>query len=170
MLHAETGAHYTLVPWHGYIGSWRAELAHGDGLREKEDAPYRRLRTVLRNPLAIRAFGWLHPDWASALALSSSKTSRHLHARDGGLALLTAGTARLSELNGPDLVVHGHTHVPRLERAARGVYANAGAWYIDQQYLRLDADRIARMQWNKSSEGQVLDTFNRLAEEASSKS
>ena len=166
VLHAETGAHYTLVPWHGHIGAWRSELAHGDGLREKEDAPYRRLRTVLRNPLAIRAFGWLHPNWASALAMSSSKTSRHLRARDAGLALLAVGTARLRASNGPDLVVHGHTHVPHLERAGSGVYANAGAWYIDQQYLRLDDDHIARLQWTASSEGRVLDTIERHAEKA----
>jgi UDP-2,3-diacylglucosamine hydrolase len=46
----ETGATYTLEPWRGRIGSWDTLLAHGDGLRVKEDAPYRRLRTVLRHP------------------------------------------------------------------------------------------------------------------------
>ena len=64
-LMAETGAQYTLRPWTGPIGPWRAELVHGDGLREVEDAPYRRLRRVLRHPLAIRAFGLLHPNVAS---------------------------------------------------------------------------------------------------------
>ena len=161
-LRAETGAHYTLAPWRGSIGAWRAELTHGDGLREKEDAPYRRLRKVLRNPLAIRAFGWLHPNWASMLAMSSSRQSRHMHARDGGLALLKVGTARLSEPNGPDLVIHGHTHVPRLERAGYGVYANAGAWYIDQQYFRVDDDRIARMSWDNSGEGHAVAEIARV--------
>lgn len=169
VLHSETGAHYTLNPWHGSIGHWRAEIVHGDGLREKEDAPYRRLRTVLRNPLAIRAFGWLHPDWASALAMKSSKQSRHERARDGGVALLKVATTRLSEPNGPDLIMHGHTHVPRSERAGYGVYANAGAWYIDQQYLRIDEDTITRLAWNSSGESDVLDTVNRVAEEPSTK-
>lgn len=166
-LQQETGAAYTLFPWRGSIGSWRAELTHGDGLREKEDAPYRRLRAVLRNPLAIRAFGWLHPDWASALAMSSSKKSRHMHARDGGAALLKVGIARLSEPNGPDLVVHGHTHVPKTEGAGYGVYANAGAWYLDQQYLRVEDDRISRWSWRDSGEGHLLDTVSRAAEEVS---
>lgn len=164
VLQEETGAFYTLLPWHGSVGSWRTELTHGDGLREKEDAPYRRLRTVLRHPLAIRAFGWLHPDWASALALSSSKKSRHMHARDGGAALLKVGTSRLTQPNGPDLIVHGHTHVPRLERAGNGVYANAGAWYVDQQFLRVNDDCISRLSWNPSGESEVLDTINRIAE------
>ena len=90
-----------------------------------------------------------------------------MHARDGGLALLHVGTASLSAPNGPDLVVHGHTHVPRLERAGYGVYANAGAWYIDQQYLRVDDNRISRLSWDVSGESDVLDTINRVAEEAS---
>lgn len=167
-LEQETGARYTLATWHGAIGPWRTELVHGDGLREIEDAPYRRLRTVLRNSLAIRAFGWLHPDWASALAMSSSKTSRHMRARDGGQALLEVATRRLGEPTAPDLIVHGHTHVPRLERAGSGVYANAGAWYVDQQYLRIDDDRIARLAWSESGEGEVLDLLDRVAQKTSS--
>jgi UDP-2,3-diacylglucosamine hydrolase len=166
VLHAETGAHYTLNPWHGNIGAWRSELTHGDGLREKEDAPYRRLRAVLRNSLSIRAFGWLHPDWASALAMSSSKRSRHMRALDEGKALLKVAATRLSEPNGPDLIVHGHTHVPRLERAGYGVYANAGAWYIDQQFLRVEEDHITRLAFTDSGESNVLHRVNRVAEEA----
>lgn len=168
ILEQETGARYTLNPWHGTIGPWRSEIAHGDGLREVEDRPYRRLRGVLRNPLAIRAFSWLHPDWASSLAMASSKKSRHARARDGGLALLQVATRRLAETNAPDLIMHGHTHVPRLERAASGIYANAGAWYIDQQYLRIDDDRISRMLWKESGESETLDTLNRVAEESAS--
>jgi UDP-2,3-diacylglucosamine hydrolase len=157
-LEQETGARYTLVPWHGSIGPWRVELAHGDGLREREDAPYRRL--------AIRAFGWIPPDWATALATSSSKTSRHMRARDDGLALLHVATKRLSEPNGPDLVMHGHTHVPRLERAGYGIYANAGAWYVDRQFIRVDDTTIARCNWTESGESHVLDSINRVPEEA----
>ncbi|MBC8086135.1 MAG: UDP-2,3-diacylglucosamine diphosphatase [Phycisphaerae bacterium] len=164
-LERETGARYTLNPWHGSIGSWRAELAHGDGLRDIEDASYRRLRTVLRNPLAIRAFGWLHPDWSSALAMSSSKKSRHMRALDGGNALLQVATKRLSEPNGPDLIVHGHTHVPRLERAGYGTYGNAGAWYIDQQYLRIDEEHISRLSWKETGDSEVLGTVNRVNKE-----
>jgi len=159
VLEQVTGARYTLQPWHGTIGPWRAELAHGDGLRDIEDAPYRRLRVVLRHPLAIRTFGWLHPDWASAVAMSSSKKSRHMRALDGGQALLQVATKRLMEADGPDVIVHGHTHVPRLEGAGNGIYANAGAWYIDQQYLRIDDDQIARLAWNELGESQVLETI-----------
>ena len=171
-LERDTGVVYTLAEWTGDIGPWRTALAHGDGLREREDAPYRRLRTVLRHPLAIRAFGWLHPDFASRVALASSDTSRHRRAGDEGRGLLAVATRALGARDGPQLVIHGHSHVPRLERVGRGWYANAGAWYLDQQYLRIDETRITRHQWTSaaatpSAEGDVLDGGDRVVQEAS---
>lgn len=166
-LEKETGARYTLNPWQGSIGNWRAELLHGDGLREKEDAPYRRLRSVLRNPLAIRVFGLLHPTIATRLASSSSKSSRHMRAVDEGKALLQVATKRLSEPNGPDLIMHGHTHQAKLERAGYGVYANAGAWYVDQQFVRIEADSISSVTWSNSGESHVLHTIDRVSKKAS---
>ncbi|MDQ6611152.1 MAG: UDP-2,3-diacylglucosamine diphosphatase [Gemmatimonadota bacterium] len=168
-LEAETGARYTLDPWHGAIGKWRAELSHGDGLREKADAPYRRLRSLLRNRIAIRAFGMLHPTLATQLASSSSKGSRHSRAVDEGRELLQEATKRLSAPNGPDLIMHGHTHQPRLERAGYGVYANAGAWYVDQQYVRIDDASISSIAYSNSGESHVLHTINRVAEESPAK-
>lgn len=165
-LMAETGVEYTLEPWRGAIGPWQALLAHGDGLREVEDAPYRRLRTVLRHPLAIAAYSYLHPTLATRLAMASSKTSRKGRARDGGAGLLAVGTRALSEPNGPSLVLHGHSHVPMIVRAGRGVYGNAGAWYLDQQYLRITDDAITRVAYVESGEDDVLDRLERSVEEA----
>jgi UDP-2,3-diacylglucosamine hydrolase len=162
----DTGAVYTLEEWNGQIGPWRASLAHGDGLRAVEDAPYRRLRRVLRNALAIRAFGWLHPDFASRVALASSDTSRHRRAGDEGRGLQAIGAARIEASGGPQLVIHGHSHVPTLQQVGAGWYANAGAWYLDQQFLRIDDESIARCRWTGSAEGDVLDTGNRALEKA----
>ena len=50
------------------------------------------LRRVLRNPLAIRSFRWLHPDLATPLATNSSHASRNYAARDGGRGLRDAAT------------------------------------------------------------------------------
>jgi UDP-2,3-diacylglucosamine hydrolase len=164
----DTGAQYTLAEWNGQIGTWRANLAHGDGLRTVEDAPYRRLRSVLRNPLAIRAFGWLHPDFASRIALASSHTSRHRQAGAEGRGLHAIGAAKIMSAGGPRLVIHGHSHVPSLQAVGSGWYANAGAWYIDQQFLRIDEESIARCRWTGSAEGDVLDVGYRSVEEATS--
>lgn len=156
-LMAATGATYTLEAWRDRIGTWPTLLAHGDGLRVREDAPYRRLRTVLRHPLSIRAFRWLHPDFASRIALASSDTSRHRRAGDEGRGLLAIATSELSAPDGPRLVIHGHSHVPMLQRAGRGWYANAGAWYLDQQFLRIDDATITRAVWTGSGDGDVLE-------------
>lgn len=164
-LMAETGATYTLEPWHDQIGAWPVLLQHGDGLRVREDAPYRRLRTVLRHPLAIRAFRWIHPDIASRVALSSSDTSRHRRAGDEGRGLLAVATQSLDSVSGPSLVIHGHSHVPTLQRAGRGWYANAGAWYIDRQFLRIEDDVITRERWTASGERDVIDRGERIVEQ-----
>jgi UDP-2,3-diacylglucosamine hydrolase len=150
-LSAETGATYTLAPWSGRIGPWETRLAHGDGLREKEDAPYRRLRTVLRHPWSIAAYSLLHPNLATRVAMASSKTSRKGRARDGGAGLMAVATAQLSAADGPSLVMHGHSHVPTLVEGGRGVYANAGAWYLDQQFVRIDDDRIGLYRWHPTA-------------------
>lgn len=160
-LMAETGAVYTLEPWRDFIGTWSVLLAHGDGLREREDAPYRRLRVVLRHPWAIRAFGWLHPNLSTRVAMASSHTSRHRRARDEGRGLLAVASATLSEANAPTLVIHGHSHVPALTRAGNGWYANAGAWYLDQQFLRITDERIERVVWTGLADGDVLDVATR---------
>jgi UDP-2,3-diacylglucosamine hydrolase len=156
VLEAEAGVSYTLAPWRGRLGAWDTVLAHGDGLRGAEDAPYRRLRTVLRHPLAIWAYRQLHPDFASRMALASSDTSRHRRAGDEGRGLLAAGTGVLDAPDGPHLVVHGHSHVPMLQRAGAGWYANAGAWYLDRQYLEVDGTEIRRRQWTGTGDDPVL--------------
>ncbi len=165
-LQSMTGAQYTLEPWNGTLGKWRTRLAHGDGLREVEDKPYRRLRGVLRHPLAIRAYGWLHPNLATGLALRSSHTSRHRGAGDEGRGLHDVAAAWMRVASDPELVIFGHSHVPALATAGSGIYANAGAWYLDRQFLRITDARIERVRWDGSTEGDVLDVIERGAEEA----
>jgi UDP-2,3-diacylglucosamine hydrolase len=84
VLTEEVGLRYWVGEWNGLLAGWRAHVAHGDGLRELEDRRYRALRRVIRHPLSIRAFRWLHPDWASRLAHGSSDASRTYRAPDDG--------------------------------------------------------------------------------------
>jgi UDP-2,3-diacylglucosamine hydrolase len=158
-LTALTGATYTLAPWDGPMGRWRSRLAHGDGLREVEDRPYRRLRRILRHPLAIRAFGLLHPNTATSVALRSSHTSRARRAGDGGRGLQELAGHWMQQPSDPELVVFGHSHIPALVAVGRGVYANAGAWYLDRQFLRVTDTHVARLEWNGSAEGRLLDAI-----------
>lgn len=127
---AGEGVTYHVGPWRGTVGPWTTLIEHGDGLRDIEDAPYRRLRAVLRNPFAIWAFRRLvHPDWASTIARRSSHTSRSMRPRDDGAGLQQVALARLAADPSLQLYVFGHTHAQTLERApGGGLMANPGAW------------------------------------------
>jgi UDP-2,3-diacylglucosamine hydrolase len=165
LLTKDVGIDYQLEAWEGTLGGWRTRVEHGDGLRDHEDRKYRALRSVLRNPLAIRAFRWLHPDWGSALANRSSHTSRTYQARDGGAGLREIASARLTSDQKLDLLVFGHTHVADLRRFGRGVYANAGSWLDQPTFLRVTPQRIELQRWDDTSgEGVHVDALDRLAE------
>lgn len=157
VLRSDVGVDYHLGEWHGSIGSWRARVAHGDGLRGVEDAGYRRLRTVLRHPWAIRAFRLLHPDLATRVALGSSDASRKYRARDGGEGLRRVAERDLRADPALDLLVFAHSHVPALTRMAEGgVYANAGTWMDDTTYLRIDDDAVHLRRWRDREPDEAL--------------
>lgn len=166
VLREDVGVDYHVGAWRGELAGWKTIIEHGDGLREVEDRKYRRLRTVIRHPASIWAFRHLlHPDFGSRLAAGSSHASRTYQARDGGRGLREVAMAQLAAEPSIDLVIYGHSHVPALERSPSGsVYANAGSWMSKPTFLRLDAQRIALMEWTGSAEGQCLDTLDRRAE------
>lgn len=148
VLRKDLGVTYHEGPWRGNLGGWDTLIEHGDGLREKEDAPYRRLRAVLRHPWAIRAYRWLHPNWGTALALRSSHTSRNMRPGDGGEGLRRVAHSRLGASDAPQLLVFGHSHVCTLERVGRSVFANPGAWLDAPQLLRISPEGVALCRWD----------------------
>jgi UDP-2,3-diacylglucosamine hydrolase len=163
----DAGVDFQLGPWTGELGGWHARVEHGDGLRPREDRGYRALRHVLRNRLAIRAFGALHPDWASRLAMGSSNASRTYQPRDLGRGLRAVAESALAADPSLELLIYGHSHVSALERMPSGnVYANAGSWLDAPTYLIITPERIALRTWNGSTEGPDLHALDRRAEEA----
>ena len=165
VLRRDVGVDYVFGPWRGEVGRWRAHIEHGDGLRPAEDKRYRALRRVLRNPLAIRSFRWIHPDLATPLANGSSHASRSYSARDEGRGLRDAATRVENADRDRDLIVFGHSHVATLERLPLGtVYGNAGSWLDAPTFLRVTDDQIALRQWNGSAESADLNTFDRPTE------
>lgn len=164
----DAGVDFQLGPWTGELGGWRARVEHGDGLRAREDRGYRALRHVLRNRLAIKAFGALHPDWASRLAMGSSHASRSYQPRDAGRGLRAVAEETLAADRSLELLVYGHSHVSALERMPSGnVYANAGSWLDAPTFLVVTPGRIALRTWQGSAEGPDLHALDRRAEEAS---
>lgn len=167
ILREDVGVEFHVGTWTGDVAGWRGCIEHGDGLRDREDRRYRMLRRVLRNPLAIRAFRWLHPDMATALAGGSSHASRSYASRDGGAGLRAVAAARLAADPALELLVFGHSHVAALERTASGgVYANAGSWLDAPTFLRVTPERIELRRWDGSPEGMALDAIDRGAEKA----
>lgn len=164
VLRRDVGVDYVFGPWRNEIGPWRTHVEHGDGLRPAEDKRYRAVRSVLRNPLAIKSFRWIHPDLATPLANGSSHASRNYAARDGGRGLLDAAAKIEAANRDRELIVFGHSHVPALERLPLGaVYGNAGSWLDAPTFLRVTDDRIALRQWNGSAESADLHSFDRSA-------
>ena len=163
----DVGVEFHVGPWIGALGGWRARVEHGDGLRPREDRPYRALRRVIRHPFAVRSFRTLHPDLASRLALGSSHTSRTLRPGDGGQGLRAVAIEALRQDPALELLVYGHSHVRALEREpGSGVYANPGAWLHEPTYLRVDAAAVALCRWDASAgKGERLDVLERGAEE-----
>jgi UDP-2,3-diacylglucosamine hydrolase len=162
----DAGVDFQFGPWTGSLGGWNARVEHGDGLRAKEDRGYRALRRVLRNRLAIRAFGAIHPDLASRLAMGSSHASRTYQPKDFGRGLRAVAEATLAADPALELLVYGHSHVSALERMPSGnVYANAGSWLDAPTFLAVTPERIALRSWLGSSESPDLHSFDRRAEE-----
>lgn len=167
VLTSEIGVQLVHGDWDGTLAGWRAHISHGDGLRTREDRRYRAMKRVMRHPLAIRAFGALHPDLATRLASGTSNRSRSHGASDGGAGLRAVAHEYLGAHRETELVVFGHSHVATLDRArSGGVYANPGAWVNRPAYLVIAPERIELRAWTGSSEGDLLDAVDRRTEEA----
>jgi UDP-2,3-diacylglucosamine hydrolase len=167
VLRRDVGLEYHVGAWEGAIAGWRGRIEHGDGLRPREDRRYRLLRRVLRHPLAIRAFRWVHPDLGTRLATHSSHASRSYGARDQGRGLAQIASDLLASRPGLELLVYGHSHVATLARMpSGGVYANAGSWLDAPTFLRLTGERIELRQWDGSAQGLHLDALDRITEKA----
>ena len=167
VLRRDVGIDYLFGPVVDDVAGWRTHIEHGDGLRPREDKRYRALRKVLRHPLAIRSFRWLHPDLATPLASHSSNTSRTYSARDGGRGLRDAA-ARIEERDPKlDLIVFGHSHVATLESLPGGTaYGNSGSWLDAPTFLRITPETVALRSWDGSAESADLHAFHRSAEKA----
>lgn len=167
VLRRDVGVDYQFGPWLGDLGGWHTRIEHGDGLRPLEDRRYRLLRHVLRNPLAIRSFRWLHPDLATRLATGSSNASRTYSARDGGRGLRDAAARAGDADRSLELIVFGHSHVATLERLPSGVvYGNPGSWLDAPTFLTVTSDHVALRQWDGSAESADLYAFHRSTEKA----
>jgi UDP-2,3-diacylglucosamine hydrolase len=125
----------------------RIWLAHGDGLIGS-DWGYRRLKSILRNRLAITAYRLIHPDFGIPLAHSSSDTSRHhTESRDPVDRAYLAEVARPRFAEGFDAVVMGHIHIPtHIEEDDKHMFF-LGDWISEFTYLVLENGAFEPRRW-----------------------
>lgn len=172
ILREDVGVDFRQHPWEGSLAGWRARVEHGDGLRGAADRGYRALKKVIRHPISVRLFRWLHPDIGSALATRIAHTSRTYQARDGGAALRESAARHLDDQRELELLIYGHSHVADVRRIRRvgggdAVYANAGSWLDQPTFLRVTPEKIELLRWSdESNEGVNLHTLDRVAEKA----
>jgi len=122
-------------------------LFHGDG-RGPGDHGYKVLKRVVRNPLAIGLFRWVHPDIGIPFALWTSGTSRHHtaeHPVDVERIYRNVGVPALGD--GADTVLIGHHHVARHLRRAEGEMIFLGDWFRQFTCARLEGGEFALRQW-----------------------
>lgn len=146
----ELGVKLYLEPCQLTLDGKRVFLHHGDGLATR-DLGYRMIKPVLRNPLAIWLYRWLHPDIGVRLARGSSRTSRNYTSnKDFGEeeGLLEFAANKIAE--GNDIVVMGHRHHPQCAQIGAGTYVNLGDWITHHTFAVLEHGTITLQTWNGS--------------------
>jgi UDP-2,3-diacylglucosamine hydrolase len=122
-------------------------LHHGDGLA-KNDIGYAILKKIVRHPLSIWLFSWLHPDLGLRAARSSSKKSRqytsnkHYGEGDG---MVEFASQKIAE--GFNYVIMGHRHIPTVQELTGGTYINLGDWISGNRFAEMDNGIITLQKW-----------------------
>jgi UDP-2,3-diacylglucosamine hydrolase len=129
----------------------RAFIGHGDGLGAG-DLGYRMLKILLRSRLTRWGFRWIHPDVGAWLAGHASvtkelegKTTESQLRRSAHLEAWAREKLRAEP--DLDLVVLGHTHLPKLiEVEPKRFYVNAGDWVNNKSFVVLSDGGAPRLE------------------------
>jgi UDP-2,3-diacylglucosamine hydrolase len=119
-------------------------IQHGDGVLAS-DVGYRVLKRILRNKTNQRLFRLLHPNLGVKIAQSMSLKSRNSAREELAIENLPEYRDRAREITekGPDIVVFGHTHHPRLHHFEDSkTYCNTGEWIHRYTYGELFKGRL----------------------------
>lgn len=125
----------------------RLFLAHGDGLMAG-DRGYLFLKSVLRHPLAIAGYRWIHPDVGIPFARAVSRLSRgHRDESRFDAEALRARIAVPRFAAGADAVVLGHFHVPTILTREGKDFVVLGDWIARNGYAALEDGVFRLYRW-----------------------
>jgi len=120
------------------IDGMKILVTHGD-LYTSNDMRYKIFRSLIRNKFVMWIFEILHPDFSLGIGKLMSRSSREKRvstelttSRENGLIEFAK-----KQFNNFDIVVMGHSHIPKLEKYENGIYANAGDWIKHNSYLAI---------------------------------
>lgn len=143
----ELGVETHREPFEISLHGKRLYLHHGDGLIGK-DVGYRLIRPVLRNPVSILLYRWLHPDIGIRLARRSSRTSRAYTSRRtiaDDRDMTAFATERIRQ--GIDIVIMGHQHYPAYHAIEGRIYVNLGDWISHRTYAEMTGEGVELLRW-----------------------
>jgi UDP-2,3-diacylglucosamine hydrolase len=148
-----SGARVHRQPLEVTLFTERLFIAHGDGLPEG-DLGYRMLKAVLRNRLAIAAFGLIPPRIGRSIARWASDLSEITEERiDRAIppmrAFLEDTLAR-----GYDAAVVAHVHRPLIWRSGKGTGVIVGDWMVNRSVVELGERGFRMLRW---CDGTLLD-------------
>jgi UDP-2,3-diacylglucosamine hydrolase len=151
------GVHIHFEPFSMTLDGKRFYLHHGDGLM-KNDAGYRILKKILRNPFNIWLYSLLHPDIGIGLARLSSRKSRHYTTQKNfgrGDDMLEFAAKKIE--NGSDYVIMGHRHQPVAASIGKGMYVNLGDWISSFTYAEFSSGRLELKTWKQNDTPQRIN-------------
>jgi len=118
-------------------------VSHGD-LFTSNDLRYKIFRSLVRNRFVMWLFGILPPDLALNIGKNMSRSSRRKRSAENKMQIREKGLIEFAQKHFPnfDIVVMGHSHLPKIMNFGNGIYANAGDWIVHNSYLELNEGKL----------------------------
>src|SRR5439155_4205664 len=132
----------------------RIWVHHGDGLIGG-DLGYRALKRVLRSPVSIALYRWVHPDLGIPLARwasRGSRASRAGRALDGERLYREIAVPRFRA--GYDAVMVGHFHHAVERREGEHAFFVLGDWMRHFTYVELERGEFRLRHWADGQAGE----------------
>lgn len=124
-------------------------VTHGDGILSWERG-YRIFKAIIRNPLFIFFYRWIHPDLGYTFARWISRRSRHYtHSdeyNDAVMGELTEYAGNICQ-DGTDYVVMGHYHQAKEVKLSEGKLIVLGDWIRYNTFALFDGEEISLNYW-----------------------
>ncbi len=118
-------------------------VSHGDRYTSN-DLRYQIFRRMIRNKFIMWIFGNMHPDFALSIGKNMSRSSRKQQEPNDSMNRREQGLIQFAKkkLDEVDLVILGHSHLPKIEKYKNGIYANAGDWINNYSFLKMINGKI----------------------------